>query len=74
VSEKVEVLPGALYDVRETAAILKCKRVNSVYEIPEDELVPTWVGPRRGKKTFRGSDIIAYMNGNRPVRKLDLAS
>jgi hypothetical protein len=38
------------------------------YEIPEDQLVPTRVGTRRGKKLFRGRDILEYMNRGRPPK------
>lgn len=75
---KAEILPGALYSVRETADILGfSRRPATVYDIPESELVPTWVGPRRGRKMFRGRDINAYLDsgrqGTRPARHLDLA-
>lgn len=66
-SEKHEVLPDALYNVREVAAILDCEsRPNTVYDIPESELVPTWVGPRRGRKMFRGRDLLRYLDAGRP--------
>jgi hypothetical protein len=77
-TEKIEVLPGALYDVQETAQILGfAKRPKSIYDIPDSELIPTWVGARRGKKMFRGSDILQYMERGRSgssSAKLSLAS
>lgn len=68
--DKMEVLPGALYSPMEVAAILGFKRrPKSVYDIPETELVPSWVGPRRGKKMYKGSDVLAYIDAGRPQAK-----
>lgn len=66
--EKKEILPGAVYEAPEVAELLGLKRVDSVYAIPEDELVPTRVGPRRGKKVFMGSDVIEYLQRGRSKR------
>jgi hypothetical protein len=63
---KNEVLPNALYSAAEVAELLGFSRVKSVYEIPERELVPTRVGPRRGKKMYRGRDLLAYLDAGRP--------
>lgn len=64
---KLEVLPDAMYSVRDVAEILDFEsRPGTIYDIPEAELVPTWVGPRRGKKMFRGRDILRYIDAGRP--------
>lgn len=63
---KVRIVPDALYSVEEVAHILGFdSRPGTVYEIPERELVPTWVGPRRGTKRFLGRDIIAYVSAGK---------
>jgi hypothetical protein len=67
-AEGPRIVPDALYEARKVAQILGLPRVKSVYNIPERELVPTWVGPRRGKKMFRGADVLAYLERGR--RKL----
>jgi hypothetical protein len=59
------VVAERLYDAAEVAAILGLRRKKSVYEIPERHLVPTWVGPRRGKKMFRGRDVMKYIEHGR---------
>lgn len=64
---KIEVLADALYDAAEVATILGFgSKTKAVYRIPEDELVPTRVGPRRGRKMYRGRDILSYMDAGRP--------
>lgn len=66
-TEKIEVLPDALYKPIEAAEILGfSNRPKTIYDIPESELVPTWTGPRRGRKMFRGRDILRYMDNGRP--------
>jgi hypothetical protein len=67
VSKKREILENALYSVDEVAEILGTRRRMTVYQIPESELVPTWVGPRRGRKMYRGRDILRYMDQGRRV-------
>jgi hypothetical protein len=64
--EKREILPNALYKAREVAELLGFDRVDTIYAIPEDELVPTRVGPRRGRKMYRGHDVIRYLDRGRP--------
>ncbi len=64
--DKQNVLPDALYSAEEVMEILGFTRVETIYEISDDELVPTRVGPRRGRKMFRGRDLIAYMDAGRP--------
>lgn len=55
-----------LYTARETATFLGFgRRVKTVYTIPERELVPTRTGPRRGRKMYRGEDILAYAERGR---------
>jgi hypothetical protein len=63
--EKREILPGAVYDAPEVAELLGLQRVKTIYEIPETELAASWVGPRRGKKVYRGADVIAYLDRTR---------
>jgi hypothetical protein len=62
---KREILPGALYSAAEVAALLGLGHANRVYEIPESELIPTRVGARRGRKMFRGVDVLAYLDAGR---------
>jgi hypothetical protein len=62
---KREILPQALYSAAEVAALLGLGHANRVYEIPEAELVPTRVGARRGRKMFRGVDVLAYLSAGR---------
>jgi hypothetical protein len=59
------IVAERLYDVGEVQALLGLRRRKSVYEIPERSLVPTWVGPRRGKKMFRGQDVLSYLERGR---------
>jgi hypothetical protein len=59
------IAPSALYTAREAAELLGLQRVKSVYEVPERHLPSTRVGPRRGRKMFRGSDLLAYMDRGR---------
>lgn len=64
--QKKEILPNALYEAHEVAKLIGLRRTKSVHEIPEDELVPTRVGPRRGRKMYRGADVLAYLERGRP--------
>ncbi|MBW3627734.1 MAG: hypothetical protein KY464_00425 [Gemmatimonadetes bacterium] len=59
------IVPEQLYSAAETQVLLGLRRRKSVYEIPPKALVPTWVGPRRGKKMFRGQDILSYLERGR---------
>jgi hypothetical protein len=65
-TEKAEILADALYSAAELAALFGFERVETIYEIPESELVPTRVGPRRGRKLFRGRDVMRYVDAGRP--------
>lgn len=60
-----EIAPDRLYDANEVQQILGFKRKKSVYEVPECQLPATWVGPRRGKKMYRGRDLLAYLERGR---------
>lgn len=75
-SEKREILPNAMYKPAEVAELLGLEREKTVREIPETELGPTRVGPRRGRKMYRGADVIRYLDRGRPqgAPKLALAS
>jgi hypothetical protein len=65
-AEGPRIVPDALYEAKEAATILGlAKRPKTIYSIPEAQLVPTWVGPSRGKKMFRGADLLAYMERGR---------
>lgn len=66
-SDKREILPDALYSVDEVAEFLGTRRRMTVYQIPEAELIPTWVGPRRGRKMYRGRDVLRYLDAGRRV-------
>lgn len=66
VPPKREILRSAMYSAEEVAEILGLTRTKTVYSIPEDELVPTRVGPRRGRKMYLGADILAYLSRGRP--------
>jgi hypothetical protein len=57
-----DINPNELYSPLEVAEMLGIHR-DSVYAIPETDLKPTWVGPKRGRKKFRGSAITAYLDG-----------
>lgn len=59
------IIPERLYDASEVQEILGLKRKKTVYEIPERHLPPTWVGPRRGSKRYRGRDVLAYLERGR---------
>jgi hypothetical protein len=65
-TEKQEILSHALYDAKELAEMFGFDRVESIYEIPEDELIPTRVGARRGRKKFLGLDVLRYLAAGRP--------
>ena len=54
------------YKAREVAEILGLSS-SRVYEIPEDLLKPTWVGPSKGSKRFMGINLVCYMAGIEPV-------
>lgn len=64
--KNAEILPNAMYTAGDVAELLGLSRVDSIYQIPEDELVPTRVGPRRGRKMYRGLDVLAYLDRGRP--------
>lgn len=66
-SEKHEILPGALYDADEVGQLLgfgggRKGRMNRVYEISHEELIRTPVGPRGGKVMYLGSNILKYIH------------
>ena len=62
----VEIQQDALYNSLETAILLGFRgndksRRNAVSSIPEDQLVRTPTGPNGGNITYRGRDILAYL-------------
>lgn len=69
--EVIDVKPEALYSAYQTSIIIGIKPTerkimqDAVYRIPDADLPCTWVGPKRGLRRYRGSDIIAYLENGR---------
>lgn len=61
-----DINPWKPYTVRETAPLLGISQ-SRVYDIPEEQLRPTWTGPTKGRKCFLGINIICYIAGIEPV-------
>lgn len=70
VPQKPRIVPEATYTGPETAVLLGLygeRGAQSVSEIPDTLLPKTYVGPRSGRVTYRGFDILNYLDGQRRI-------